>query len=167
MKKKRGCLGTLFLIMILIIGGCSILDSCGADKITTTKKKTATPEYKRIANTLRNEYDFSDSKNTKMKNDDGSVIYSYQGSKYSCVLTVDKNKKIKEANFFTYNNDLGYLSRAAEVYSKDDTDAIGWVKATAPNVPGDQAPTKDFGNKSYELVKTSEGRISLMISLKK
>lgn len=163
-KKKRGCLGTLFLIIVLIIGGCSILGSCGNDKTTTTtKKKAPTPEYKRIANTLRNEYDFSDSNNTHSKNDDGSITYSYQGSKYSCVLTVDKKKKITEAIFYTYNNDTGYLVRAAELYSKENADVKSWVEATAPTA-SDQMQTKDFNGKAYTIQKTSNGHISLMIN---
>ncbi|WP_281672672.1 hypothetical protein [Pseudoramibacter alactolyticus] len=153
-KKKRGCLGTLFLIIILIIGGCSILDSCGADKTTTTKKKTATPEYKRIANTLRNEYDFGDGNETTTS-EDMDKVYSNKTSKYAYVIHTEKaSKKITGAEFYTYQSDMNYLLRCAELYSKKNSEEIkNWIKA---NPPKQQMVSTTIGGVEYSIGELSQ-----------
>lgn len=153
-KKKRGCLGTLFLLIIIIIGGCSVIDSCGADKTTTTKKKTATPEYKRIARTLHDEYDFNGGNETTTSND-SDTEYSNKASKYAYVIHMEKSsKKITGAEFYTYQSDMNYLRRCAELYSKKNSEEIkNWINA---NPPKQQVVSTTIGGVEYSIGELSK-----------
>lgn len=154
MKKKKGCLSSIFAIIIVILGLIDLLESCGGGKSSETKKRPN--PAKSMATTLKSEFDFDGGNETTLSDDsDTDKTYSNKASKYAYVIHTEKaSKKITGAEFYTYQGDMNYLCRCAELYSKKNADEIkNWINA---NPPKEQVVSTTIGGVEYTVGELSQ-----------
>lgn len=152
MKKKKGCLSSIFAIIVVILALVGLLESCGGGKSSETKKKPN--PAKSMASTLKDEYDFNGGNETTAS-EDSDKTYSNKSIKYAYVIHTEKSsKKITSAEFYTYQGDMNYLLRCAELYSKKNADEIkNWINA---NPPKEQVVSTTIGGVEYTVGELSQ-----------